>query len=372
MPESVLLQERSAPQFAANDPGMIDRALRQSVGAYYIRGCLQGAVRKGHDPVGLLRAAQIDASVYSDPDARISGEEFQRLIMAVRRELNDEYLGFMETPGKLEMSYMVSRATVKCKTFGQAMTKFVRLVAAVRSDLDIDIDLTGSDDIVMSFKAKGFARAVEPHLLTWFNLYWVYKFQCWLIGERIRLSGVGFSTSKPEGALDYCQFFDCPTAFDQPCTHLRFERAYLNAPVIRSEVELRDRDFAYGLNNWFEIPGRNQSLSSRVEQVLVDLYRERTGPVTLDMIGDIMCCSPRTLSRKLQRENISFQEIKVKVRRELAQRLLSSTDLTIADIAEEVGFAEPADFTRAYVAWTGRTPSDFRAQRRKPVETALR
>lgn len=372
MSEAVLLKSRRPGAAPSGAPDLKAAGASRKVDSYYIRGCLQGAVRKGYDPIALLREADLDASVYFDPSAEITGGELQRLVMTVRRKLNDEYLGFMDTPCKQEMSYLVGRGAVACKTFGQAMVKLVKLVNAVRHDLELAIDATPPGDVVMTFRASGFSKATEPHLLTWFGLYWVYKFQCWLVGRRIRLTEVGFSTDKPEGAMDYCRVFDCPTVFGLEHSRLKFDRSCLNAPIIRTAVELRDRDFAYGLTDWFEIPGRDQSLASKVEQVLIDLYRDRSGPVGLDMIGEIMCCSPRTLSRKLQRENVTFQEIKVKVRRELAQRLLASTNLTIADIAEEVGFAEPADFTRAFVTWTGRTPSDFRAQRRKPVMTAVR
>jgi len=312
----------------------------------------------------LLRAAQIDVSVYSDPQARLNGEQLQRLIMTIRRALNDEYLGFLEVQGKLEMSYMVSGAAVRCATFGQAMNKLVKLVNAVRSDMELSLDVGPNDEVVsIAFKTSGFKAAVQPHFLSWFNLFWVYKFQCWLIGQRIKLTKVAFCGPKPEGALDYCQVFDCPVEFDHGQVRLCFPRHYLSAPIVRSEIELRERDFAYGHSNWFAIPGKDQSISTQVEQLLLDLYREGAGPVNLDVLGDILCCSPRTLSRRLQRENVTFQELKVKVRRDLAQKLLTSTDMSITEIAERVGFAEPADFTRAYVAWTGRTPSDFRAQR---------
>ncbi|WP_235829845.1 helix-turn-helix domain-containing protein [Frigidibacter oleivorans] len=43
-----------------------------------------------------------------------------------------------------------------------------------------------------------------------------------------------------------------------------------------------------------------------------------------------------------------------------ARRLLAETRLPVREIAEGLGFASPAYFTRAFQAQTGRTPSDFR------------
>ncbi|MEM8986655.1 MAG: AraC family transcriptional regulator [Pseudomonadota bacterium] len=334
------------------------------IGPYYIRGCLQGAVSKGHDPESLLRAAQIDTSVYHDPSARINGEELQRLFLTIRNALNDEYLGFLDVQGKLEMSYLVCRTTVRSETFGQAMVKMARLVNAVRSDIEMGLDTDcANDQAAIFFKNSGVKKSFEPHFLSWFSLYWAYKFQCWLIGRRIKLTKVLFSSSKPKDAIDYSRFVDCPIEYNQKCAGLYFSRQYLKAPITRSEIELKDRDFAFGSTNWFEISGKDQTFSTQVEQMLLDLYREGVRTPNLDVLGDILRCSARTLSRKLKKEGVTFQELKVKVRREMAQKLLLSTEMSVAEIAERVGFSEPADFTRAYVSWTGRTPSGYRAQR---------
>lgn len=330
------------------------------LGAYYIRGCLQGAVRKGFDPCRLLEAAGIDPSAYTDPQARIDGEQMQRLLLAIRRTLHDEYLGFMEVPSKPELTHMVGIAAVKCKTLGQSLLKLVKFVNAVRSDIVLQLDAGPDDTVVLSFRCSGYAQGVEPHAYAWIALFKIYKFLCWLVGQRIRLGSVGTSSSRPPDVVDDRALFGCTMEFDQPCSYLSFRSDCLSAPVIRKEVELRQTDFAFGDTNWFSIPGSDQSLASRVEQMLIDHYRTGGGSIKLDVLGEVFHCSPRTLSRKLQKEGASFQEIKDRVRCELAQRFLSTTRLSIADIAARVGFSEPADFTRAFLTWTGRTPSEAR------------
>lgn len=336
------------------------------VGQYYIRGCLQGAVQKGFNPEDLLEVAEIDRSAYSNPEARINGEQLQRLLLTIRNTLNDEYFGFLENPGKPEMSYMVARAAVRSETFGQAIQKMARLVNAVRNDIELRVDVDDDDDYAtFSSHMSGLVDGANRHFLSFFKMYWLYKFQCWLIGQRIKLNHVYFFSSKPEETIDYSQAFDCPVTFDHPRTAWRFQRKYLSAPIIRNEVEIQERDFAYGYSDWFAIPGKYQTFTSRVEQLITDLYRKGMRAPNLDIAGDILCCSPRTLSRRLQREGFSFQELKVKVRRDLAQKLLLSTDMSVAEIADKVGFAEPGDFARAYVAWTGSTPSNYRIQQGK-------
>ena len=336
-----------------------------SVGHTYIRGCLQGAARRGYSPEALLNAADIDEQVYHANDAEIDGTEFQRLILTIHNTLNDEYLGFLDVRGSLEMSYMVGEAAVTSKTFGHAAHRMMKIVNAIRNDIHLKFENGGTDsEIGFMYGTSGFTRGVEPHFFTWLKLFWLYKFQCWLVGKKIRLNKVSFSTDRPANALDYEAVFGCPVQFNTDRAGLYYDRDYLNAPVIRTEVEYREGDFINGDINWFTIPGADQSFTRRVEQILSDLYREGATTPNLDVMGGILFCSPRTLSRKLQKEGVTFQELKDRVRRSIAEKLLASTDMSIADIAERVGYSEPADFSRAFVGWLGKTPSSYRSENR--------
>ncbi len=71
--------------------------------------------------------------------------------------------------------------------------------------------------------------------------------------------------------------------------------------------------------------------------------------------------SPQTLRRHLSEEGSSFQELKDHLRRDLAIYHLGRSDLSIQDIAEQLGFSEPSAFHRAFKKWTGLTPGAYRA-----------
>jgi AraC-like DNA-binding protein len=70
--------------------------------------------------------------------------------------------------------------------------------------------------------------------------------------------------------------------------------------------------------------------------------------------------TPATLRRRLRSEGQSFASIKEEIRSTLAQSLLRESDLSVADIACEVGFTEPSAFHRAFRKWTGASPAAFR------------
>ncbi len=331
------------------------------LGAYYIRGCLQGAVQKGFDPHTILKAADIDPAVYDDPEASIDGVQMQRLYVAAAEIMNDTYLGFMDNGNKQRAGYLVGVAAVNCGTFGEALKQICVFVDAFRTDVDLKQQLL-DDDVELLMRVRGLVEGFEPHILYWLETYWFYKFLCWLVGQRIPLKRIRFQSTEPDEPVDYTLLFDCPIEFDEDSGALCFDRDVLKLPVIRTEAELRGGDFVDQYADWFEIPGSEQSLARKIEQLLVDLYEEGSHTPTLQVLADMLYASPRTISRRLHKENTTFQDLKDKVRRRMADQLLRGSELPVSSIAERVGFWEPADFTRAYVRWTGITPSEYRAQ----------
>ncbi|HEX4938830.1 MAG TPA: helix-turn-helix transcriptional regulator, partial [Candidatus Kapabacteria bacterium] len=72
--------------------------------------------------------------------------------------------------------------------------------------------------------------------------------------------------------------------------------------------------------------------------------------------------SERTLQRRLREENISFQELLNDARRELAQQYLADTRLTLAEVADLLGFGDQSNFFRASKRWFGVSPGQYRSR----------
>lgn len=97
------------------------------------------------------------------------------------------------------------------------------------------------------------------------------------------------------------------------------------------------------------------------EQVLVRLQDAHQAPRTIAQMAAALHVSERTLKRHLQREGCTFKSLQDTVRMRAARALLAEPGLAIADIAQRVGFEDPAHFTRAFRRWTGHPPSALRA-----------
>jgi AraC-type DNA-binding domain-containing proteins len=86
---------------------------------------------------------------------------------------------------------------------------------------------------------------------------------------------------------------------------------------------------------------------------------------TLAEVASRLGMSERTLQRRLTEAGTGLQDIVDECRRELAEKLLSETNMTLAQIAYRLGFSAPSAFTRSAARWFGMSPSAFRRTVRK-------
>jgi AraC-like DNA-binding protein len=68
------------------------------------------------------------------------------------------------------------------------------------------------------------------------------------------------------------------------------------------------------------------------------------------------------LKRRLAEESTSFTSLLESHRHDRASLLLRSKERSVEQIATDLGYADPANFTRAFRRWTGESPRAFRAR----------
>ncbi|MFA5580597.1 MAG: helix-turn-helix domain-containing protein [Paracoccaceae bacterium] len=81
---------------------------------------------------------------------------------------------------------------------------------------------------------------------------------------------------------------------------------------------------------------------------------------SLSRVASSIGVSERTLQRRLEERNLSYQEIINTIRTEMAKKLLQSTTMSIGEISMKLGYADTAGFSCAFKRWTGESPRSFR------------
>lgn len=101
------------------------------------------------------------------------------------------------------------------------------------------------------------------------------------------------------------------------------------------------------------------SIDQQVKSVLREMMRGERPSIAA--VARHLYLSPRTLQRRLTDAHTSYQEILDTVRLDIAQKLLTNTDMELGEIAFYLGFDELNSFQRIFHKWQGLTPTQWRA-----------
>lgn len=104
---------------------------------------------------------------------------------------------------------------------------------------------------------------------------------------------------------------------------------------------------------------------SRLRPVLQYMSRHISDNLTLEQVAGEFGFSARNLSRLFLNENLRFSTYLNYQRITRAIELLAAHDKTLQEIAYEVGFSSPGNFTRTFKQLLGLSPSAFMAGKTK-------
>jgi AraC-like DNA-binding protein len=93
------------------------------------------------------------------------------------------------------------------------------------------------------------------------------------------------------------------------------------------------------------------------------------GNARIGRIADALHLSTRTLARRLAAEDVTFAQVLDEMRADLAASYLCDPTLSVSHIAWLLGFQEASAFTHAFKRWTGKTPTEHRADERARART---
>jgi len=109
-----------------------------------------------------------------------------------------------------------------------------------------------------------------------------------------------------------------------------------------------------------QILDKRQSQKKFINLVQQQLMGVRGEMPSMEIVADRLHLNARTLRRHLASEGMTFIQIREEVRQVLAEQYLALPKASIEQIAEWLGYAEPASFIHAYKRWHGKTPHAVR------------
>jgi AraC-like DNA-binding protein len=314
---------------------------------------LEFIAEQGHSVEQVLRDAKIPfASVQSNLGLTYS--EYMRLLDEVQLRFGEEGIG-LELGNSLPLTALGSfgHAILASATLGEALRFCERFwslygigmsfsMAVVDGICVLDVQLLPliperHRRIELEYALVGIYRAcvlMQPELLTSSETWFDFAVPPYVDKARLLLGTVRY-------AMPTCQIRFPAVLLDTPLMLAHPAGQRLAVAKCEEEAILLGRSDVAG-------------------DVLRALKRHESRYPDFEQVASQLHMTSRTLRRRLKEEGASFLELLNSVRRKDAMSLLRNPDLEVYQVAEKLGYVNPANFTRAFRQWVGLTPSQYR------------
>lgn len=331
---------------------------RHTISIYHVEMILAGARRRGLDCEPLLRRAGIAPGLLRAGRARVSQEQYARLLSLLSRALRDEYFGLCGQSLRPGTFAHLCRQLILCRNLGDALRQGLAFHHLLFDDFVGRLTVAG-DEARVSLQDTVAVDAAGAYARRMF-LFFTWGLASWLVARRLPLHRVALAETEGLNRPANRRLFQAPVCYGQPTSALVLEARWLDLPVVQNRLGLAH--FLRQAPASLLVKYRDEaSCSERVRRLL---RRHLGGTLpTLEEVGEVLGMAPQTLRRRLRDEDESYRHIKDRLRCDAAIQHLARPDLPLQEVATHLGFSELSTFHRAFKKWTGLAPGEYRYSR---------
>ena len=330
---------------------------KRATSAVWVKGIAELLAEESLDVDALFAAAEINRAALEAPGARVQTESVSRLWELAAERSGNPAIGLAQHQMARPASFdVVGYTMMSCADLRRAFERLIRYMLILSDALT----MTMSEECGgyrVTFVLSGGERPV-PRPRIEFIFVTLIGFCGWISGHDVRPLAVDFVYPAPTDPARHAEAFRCPVAFDAPSNSVLFARSDMSAPLPTFNpmlAELHER-FAGDYLRHFD----HAQTSYRAREVIIRKLPD--GEPRRDEIASELCLSERTLQRRLQEEATSFVQLLDNTRRELAEQYLGRLQLSLAQAAYLLGFADQRSFFRACKRWFNVSPGQYRSR----------
>lgn len=292
---------------------------------------------------------------WREPGGRLPLHQFQVLIRRAMELANAPWLGW-EFGATLTLSShgFLGYAAMSSETLRDALELAVKFFRTRGTIIDLQYFVEG-DTAVIQVDELVALNDLAPFMVE--SLFSSLHFMgVKLLGELPMDGELRFAFPEPAYFERFKALVPVPVLFDCAYNQMRF-------PASRLDQQLRFADPRLARMAEAQCEQELASIKSPPKllgQVRRIILGESGRFPAVDEAASELHMSSRTLKRKLQQLGTSYQKILDDLRKGLAVEYLAQTDMTVDEIAIQLGYSDASNFARAFRRWTGRSPSDYR------------
>jgi AraC-like DNA-binding protein len=297
------------------------------------------------------------------PSVTLSAVDFSALYRETIGALEERVArGDGHPPMRKEEMDLLCRCVLSAGTLAEAIELAAQFCAMLHPRAGELLLERQQDTAVFRMNSLRRRHSVAACLVDITGLYSYLLLFSWLISESLQPAQVFLSHPRREDAGPFLSLFQAPVAMGQKFCGFYFDARLLERPIVRQSQELP----AFLERFCFDVTAGTMGtapLTQRVTAHLEAALAERRTLPTGAVLAEALKVSESSLRRQLQIEGSSLSGLRDACLRRVAERLLQQTDLTVEEIAGQLGFSNGGTFRRAFRRWGGQTPTALRRAR---------
>lgn len=294
----------------------------------------------------------------------ISQVAMHRLHNLLRAQFPEQPLGLLlGSACTLDTLGLFGQIGQHCESLRQAAEIYMRYKPmATASDTRVEVDPTSAAvSIIPSPTPNPAIASSDGFRMAFAFAQTLAIFRQLLADPTITAEEVSFTHRDKRFEAEYSAYFGTPVRFGHKENRITFAGELFERPIAGAVPSTRGFLEEFALS---QIQRHTAALAQ--DQDFVELLRIElknaipSGDFSEATIARRLSVSPRTLQRRLAARGMAFRTLVDQVQAQLAMALLAKPELTIDEIAAQLGYAQASSFHRAFRRWTGRTPGDAR------------
>ena len=318
------------------------------------------ARRLGVDVDTIMQRHRLEAERDLQASSKLDGERFDALLIDLIVTSGDPLFGFHVGQQLPPGAYgVMGHIAMGCANLREAVTLALKVQ-----------ELVGNMGWVTAQEESGGIRLVHhlthdnpvlrSHITQSFIALVLRMVRIATGSEQASPMWVAFESPRPADHVvrELEQFTGCPIHWERGQNALMASWELVDQPIHQMDPGMIE-DLERKALSLLQSMKPEQGFADRVRQQLYAVLRR--GVPRRAQVARALGVAERTLDRRLNEENTSWQTLLDQVRAEKATEYLGDEGVTVAEVATRLGFTDVRAFQRRFRLWTGMTPSAYRS-----------
>lgn len=329
------------------------------VAPQFVIDILQGAIKNSINVDELIGDIISFADLSrQDSATHITLIQYADIISRLTQTLDDDFIGMLDRPVPRRTFAAWCYAINGCKNLYEVVD-YSNLFISLFSDQISWIcegHEKGAVKLILNFRAT---EGLNNRFMMMSLMLIPLRVMGWFINEKIKLKKVTFGFEESSGdKLNLQYLLNSELEFGASENCLIFDERYMTENLVSNYQQITN--FLEDTRHQLLLRQSFTPFSYKVRSEIKENYKNQGVWLSLSEVAETLCLDSTVVKQKLKKEQASFRALLNEEKEKQAKHLLSTSDMSITEVAIRMGYTELSGFHKAFVSWTGSSPGDYR------------